>query len=218
LRYAPNLHIIAHRLPPRRERPARYPDRVKKAQEIEIKIAVAEAPTARASLRGKGFRIHKSRVFEQNLVLDDEHGSVKARNLLLRLRTAGKVITCTFKGEEIPGRHKRREEREFHPDDLDECLAVFRGIGFTPVYTYEKYRTEFQRLQNDGKPDPGVVTLDETPIGVFLELEGPARWIDRTAKELGYGRNDYITASYSALYAEWCREYGIESKDMRFSR
>jgi adenylate cyclase class 2 len=196
--------------------PSGYPDRVKKPQEVEVKISVAEAPKIRTTLRQAGFRIHKPRVFEQNLVLDDQEGSLKARNLLLRLRTAGKTVTCTFKGKELPGIHKRREEREFHPDSQAECLAVFHGLGFSPTFTYEKYRTEFARVDEEGTPEPGVITLDETPIGVFLELEGPARWIDRTAKELGFFRADYITASYGTLFAEWCREYGIELKHMTF--
>ncbi len=186
---------------------------MKKTQEVEVKISVADAARTRSLLRENGFRIHKARVFERNLVLDDEAGSVRARNLLLRVRTAGKQITCTFKGKEIPGPHKRREEREFHPDQADECLAVFAGLGFLPTYTYEKYRTEFTRGE-----EPGVVTLDETPIGTFLELEGPARWIDATAKLLGHSRADYITASYGRLYEEWCKEYEIESKDMTFAK
>jgi len=186
---------------------------VAKREENEIKIAAGDAAKMRALLRSTGFRIHKARVFERNLVLDDAEGSVKARNLLLRLRTAGKTITCTFKGREAPGMHKRREEREFHPDDLDECLAVFAGVGFTPAYTYEKYRTEFQR-----PGDAGVVTLDETPIGVFLELEGPARWIDSTAQELGFSGADYIKLSYGRLFENWCAENGLELRDMVFSR
>ena len=190
---------------------------MKKSQEVEVKISVADAAAVRKELRSKRFLIHKPRVFEHNLLLDDEQGSVKERNLLLRLRTAGKSITCTFKGRELGGTHKRREEREFHVDDLNECLAVFHGIGFAPAYSYEKYRTEFVRFGDDKAAEPGVVTLDETPIGIFLELEGPARWIDRTAKELGYSRMDYITASYATLYAEWCREYGIESRHMKFA-
>ncbi len=184
---------------------------MKSSQEVEVKIAVQSAAKARALLREKGFQIHKARVFEKNLVLDDAAGSVRQRNLLLRLRTAGKRITCTFKGKEIAGRHKRREEREFHPDSLDECLAVFAGLGYHPTYVYEKYRTEFT------KNEVGVVTVDETPIGVFLELEGPGRWIDGTAKELGFSRADYITASYAVLYTEWCREYDLPATNMVFS-
>jgi adenylate cyclase class 2 len=185
----------------------------KKPEETEIKISVEHAAKTRALLRASGFRVLKRRVFEQNIVLDDQAGSLKARNLLLRVRTAGKIVTCTFKGKEIPGIHKRREEREFHADDLEECLALFRGIGYVPSLRYEKYRTEFAR-----ESDPGVATLDETPIGIFMELEGPSRWIDRTAKELGFSRADYVPFSYSRLFGMWCAERGIESNAMTFSR
>jgi adenylate cyclase class 2 len=188
-----------------------YAEPVKKKLEVEVKISVASAPKVRALVRGAGFTVHKARVFEQNLVLDDEAGRLLAGGLLLRVRTAGKRVTCTFKGHEIAGTHKRREEREFVADSQEECLAVFGGLGFAPKYTYEKFRTEFTRGD-----EAGVVTVDETPIGVFLELEGAARWIDRTAKELGFSRRDYITASYAALHAEWCREYGIDARDMKF--
>ena len=184
----------------------------KKTSENEIKIAAADAGQIRSLLRDQGFQVIKPRVFEQNIVLDDEAGSLKARNLLLRVRTAGKIVTCTFKGKEFPGAHKRREEREFRVDDLTECLALFHGIGYVPALRYEKYRTEFAR-----EPEAGVAMLDETPIGTFMELEGPARWIDRTAKELGFSRSDYIPASYSRLFAEWCARRGIESREMAFS-
>ena len=185
---------------------------MKKPEEVEVKIAAEDAATIRSLLRREGFRIVKRRVFEQNIVLDDAAGSIKARNLLLRVRSAGKIVTCTFKGKEMPGVHKRREEREFHADNIDECLALFAGLGYTPSLRYEKYRTEFHRAE-----EPGHITLDETPIGVFMELEGPARWIDATAKSLGYSRADYILLSYGRLFAEWCAAHGIESNAMTFS-
>lgn len=185
---------------------------MKKPEEIEVKIAVANARRTRGLLRERGFAVLHARVFEQNIVLDDENGSVKGRNLLLRVRRAGKRITVTFKGKQVPGIHKRREEREFQASDLDQCLAVFSGIGFAPTLRYEKYRTEFRRGE-----EPGLVTLDETPIGVFMELEGPARWIDATAKDLGFSRNDYIGLSYVRLFEKWCAEHEVVSKNMSFS-
>jgi adenylate cyclase class 2 len=188
---------------------------LKKPEEVEVKIAVASAAKTRALLRDRGFRILHPRVFEQNIVLDDPQGSVKARNLLLRVRSAGKHVTVTFKGKEIPGIYKRREEREFRASDLDECLAVFRGLGFEPSLRYEKYRTEFARGSEPGVVT-GVVTLDQTPIGVFIELEGPPRWIDQTAKDLGFSRDDYIGFSYARLFEAWCAERGIQSRNMSF--
>jgi adenylate cyclase, class 2 len=185
---------------------------VKKREEIEVKIAVESAAQIRARLRAAGFRVHKTRVFEQNIVLDDAAGSLRSRHLLLRVRTAGKLITCTFKGQEIAGPHKRREEREFHADNLEECLALFSGLGYAPALRYEKYRTEFAR-----EGEPGHAVVDETPIGVFMELEGPSRWIDKTARELGFSRDDYILLSYGRLFEQWCAEHGVESRNMAFA-
>lgn len=185
---------------------------MRKPEEIEVKIAVAGVAKTRALLKSRGFRVLRARVFEQNIVLDDENGSVRARNLLLRVRSAGKRITVTFKGREAHGVYKRREEREFQASDLEECLAVFGGVGFTPSLRYEKYRTEFIRGE-----EPGVATLDETPIGIFMELEGPARWIDATAKDLGFSRDDYIGLSYGRLFEKWCAEHGVVSRNMSFT-
>ncbi len=167
--------------------------------ETEIKIPVESAAGARALLRRCGFKVRARRVFEQNIVLDDSGGSLRARGLLLRVRAAGGAVTCTYKGPSLAGRHKRRVEQEFGATDLKACLALFEGIGFRESFRYEKYRTEYERAGEGGH-----ATLDETPIGVFMELEGAAGWIDRTAAELGFGPEAWVTSSYASLYLAWC--------------
>jgi adenylate cyclase class 2 len=186
---------------------------VKKAQEVEVKIAATSATAVRKKLREAGFQIRTPRVLERNIVLDDSGQRLRRQGLLLRLRSAGKKILCTFKGPVDAGRHKRRDEYEFHADNLNDCLAVFGGLGYHPSFRLEKYRTEFARGD-----EPGLITLDETPIGLFMELEGPARWIDATAKSLGFSPADYITASYPALYFAWCREHSVQPGDMVFPK
>jgi adenylate cyclase class 2 len=59
--------------------------------------------------------------------------------------------------------------------------------------------------------------LDETPVGAFLELEGAPRWIDRTARSLGFRESDYITASYGALYRQFCDMKGVAPGNMVFA-
>jgi adenylate cyclase class 2 len=136
---------------------------------------------------------------------------LRKRGVLLRVRGAGKTVTCTFKGPEIPGRLKRREETEFGVSELGTCLAVFEALGYREAFRYEKYRTEFSR-----NGERGIATLDETPIGVYVELEGPARWIDRSAKALGFSRDAYVTASYGQLYFAWCKASGVKPAGMTF--
>jgi adenylate cyclase class 2 len=188
-----------------------YAERLSQSQEIEVKIAITSPPALRKKLRAAGFKIRRARVFEQNIALDDAAASLRGRGLLLRLRQSGKQVLCTYKGPALRGRHKRREEHEFHADNLEACLAVFAGIGYLPSFRYDKYRTEFER-----EGEPGHATLDETPIGVFMELEGPAAWIDETATRLGFHSNDYITASYISLYLAWCQEMEVKPGHMVF--
>jgi hypothetical protein len=61
-----------------------------------------------------------------------------------------------------------------------------------------------------------LIEIDETPIGVFVELEGPAKSIDRAAKLLGYSRRDYIVTNYLSLYLEECRRRGKKPRNMVF--
>jgi hypothetical protein len=60
--------------------------------------------------------------------------------------------------------------------------------------------------------------MDETPIGNFVELEGPARAIDRAAKLLGYSKNEYVLTNYLRLHAEECTRRGEKVGDMVFRK
>src|SRR5207247_2070925 len=130
---------------------------------------------------------------------------------LLRIREAGKKATLTYKGQARPGTYKSRQETETAITDPASLAAIFTSLGFLPLFRYEKYRTEFHE-----SPRGGVAMLDETPIGVYLELEGPPRWIDRTARRLGFSKHDYITDSYGRLYFLWCEQRGQHPTHMVF--
>jgi predicted porin len=56
----------------------------------------------------------------------------------------------------------------------------------------------------------------DTPIGDIAEIEGPARWIDATAKLLGVTPADYITKSYAELFFEWKRKTNRKARNMTF--
>jgi len=180
--------------------------------EIEVKISVPSAGAARKRIREAGFRVHVARVFEVNVLWDTADLRLRAQGKLLRLRDAGGKSTLTFKGKSRDTRYKVREEVETRVESGAAVNRVLQELDLTPVFRYEKYRTEYS-----GGTAQGVVTLDETPIGVYLEIEGPARWIDRTAKKLGFSPADYITASYGALYLQYCGAHGIPPSNMVFS-
>ena len=181
------------------------------ARETEIKLAVPDVGTARGLLRAAGFRISKRRVFETNTVFDTPELSLRRASTLLRVRQAAGTATITYKGPPVIARHKSREELELEISDAGVMGAILERLGLGAVFHYDKYRTEYRQ---PGRA--GVATLDETPAGVYLELEGTAIWIDRAARKMGFAEDDYIIASYARLWLDWCEWHGVGPADMVF--
>jgi adenylate cyclase, class 2 len=182
--------------------------------EVEIKLRLpADLNPIRRKLRQESFHVAKRRILEMNTLFDNPEQSLRNQGKLIRIRHVGAESILTYKGPSTPGRHKRRPEIEVALPDPTTFEEILRQIGYDPVFRYDKFRTEFG--PDDGE---GTVMLDETPIGNFLEVEGSGRWIDRTAKALGFTRADYVTSSYGFLYLTYCRERRIKPGNMVFSK
>jgi len=180
-------------------------------REIEIKLRVESAAAGKRLLREAGFRLTRRRVFEANDVFDRDDQTLRRAGTLLRLREAGGRALVTYKGPATLTRHKSREELESGVVDAGKLRMILERLGYSTVFRYEKYRTEY----TDGR---GAAMLDETPIGCFLELEGSPAWIDRKARTLGFTPESYITASYLRLYLEDCARRGRRPGHLTFTR
>jgi len=180
--------------------------------EIEVKLRLKEVASVRRALRRAGFRLRRRRNFESNLVFDTAGLELRRTGKLLRLREVGRERLLTYKGPPEPGRYKRREEIDIPVRDAAAVRLLLERLGFQVVFRYEKYRTEYHRPGQEG-----VVTIDETPIGNFLEIEGAPEWIDRTASELGFQPSDYITASYGRLFLEYAVRQSKPPEHMVFA-
>jgi adenylate cyclase, class 2 len=182
-----------------------------RGREIEIKLPVSDAAQAKRLLRTAGFQVLKRRIFEQNTVFDTESALLRQSARLLRVRQAGKIAKLTYKGPPDGGKYKSREELELNVSDANAMAAILDRLAYRPVFRYDKFRTEFHQHGAEG-----IATIDETPIGVYLELEGSPVWIDQTARKLGFREEDYVTASYARLYLDWCKNRGITPTNMLF--
>ena len=182
-------------------------------KETEVKIAVPSAEAARERLLRAGFAALHERAFESNEVYDTAAGELLLSSRLLRLRDFRGHAILTFKGPPEPGPHKSRPEFETHVQSAAALRQILHGLGYRLTFRYEKYRTTLQRTA-----EPGHAVLDETPIGAFLELEGPPAWIDSTAAALGFTPANYILLSYGSLYREHCQRAGIPPTHLVFAR
>jgi adenylate cyclase, class 2 len=180
--------------------------------EVEIKIALKCRETTTKQLLELGFRESVGRLWETNELYDTRDALLRGQEMLLRLRQAGNRSVLTWKGPSQPGVHKSRPELETSIGSAEVFAKILEHLGYTKSFRYEKYRTEYQQTDK-----PGVVTVDETPIGDFLEIEGSAVWIDQTAASLGFARQDYVLKSYGSLYLDHCQREGLEPSNMVFS-
>ena len=181
--------------------------------ETEIKFRVEDAEKLAGRLREAGFREETPRTFESNVLFDTVDRKMRGRTEILRVRNYGGKWVITHKrlpdgrpGEDV---HKHRIETETEVGDGNVLADVFRSIGLVEAFRYEKWRSEW----SDGQ---GHCVIDETPIGVFAELEGSPEWIDSTASKLGVDQAAYITLSYGRLFEQWCAEHKITAKDLTF--
>ncbi len=174
---------------------------MKPSLEIEIKLRVMNSRKLKRAIQALGFRPLDGRARERNTLFDFESNSLRKAGCALRLRTTGRQALLTFKG---PARHsqkyKIRREIETTIGDPDQLSAILKALGMRPGFSYEKYRTPYFRGR-DPRAKHAALAWDETAAGNYLELEGPRRWIDTVARQLGFSEKEYLTTSYIALLA-----------------
>jgi adenylate cyclase class IV len=209
-------------------------------REIEIKLRVADISALRLRLKRLRARQVCPRTHESNTLYDNAAKTLTARGQFVRIRVEHPAptgdrkhrkpvsnVVITYKGpvqssEPVRSatrkvsRYKIKEEFEVilgkKEQDATAMTRILRALGLRPVFQYEKFRTTYVL------PDVRdlKIELDETPVGLFLELEGARPAIDRAAKLLGYTLRDYIAHSYGALYIAACRLHGLKPGNMLF--
>ena len=83
------------------------------------------------------------------------------------------------------------------------------GAGVRVWFRYQKYREEFAL-------GDVVIAIDETPVGVFVEIEGGEQGIVEVTRALGRSPDDFVLDSYRCLFMEHRRAHGQPDTDMLF--
>src|SRR5262245_8058621 len=182
-----------------------------KKTEVEIKLRVEEPAKVPAMLKQIGATEVHPRELEDNQLYDFPNFSLKMNQSMLRVRTLKRESTLTYKeAPRVEGGAKVRDEMEVIVSSAETVMTILSRLGMRPLFRYQKYRAVYSYAGGL------IITIDETPIGVFLELEGPKPLIDEVAIRLGYKANDYIAKSYLSLYQEYLKSRGLPLKDMVF--
>jgi adenylate cyclase, class 2 len=205
------------------------------ARETEIKLKVEDRKAFERKLKKLGAKTVGAgggRVHEFNTIFDTPDGGLAKHGQLLRIRTetaggkgkaaGAKRILLTFKQPTVRGvddegaRFKVREETETELTDIIPLTRIFEGLGMRGWFSYEKYRTTWKLGAKQKWAKELLIEVDETPVGTYVELEGPPAAIDRAAEAFGFARRDYLVKNYLSLYAEDCRRRGVAPGNMLF--
>ena len=136
---------------------------------------------------------------EVNLLLDDDAMSLRVGGRALRVRTVNGRGLLTFKGPaSFEGGVKSRLELERASTTRVRSSPSSASLGYRPRFRYEKRRTTW-RFADPSRP---LVLVDETPLGLFAEIEGEADAVRALAGELGVPESAFLRASYWGLWQE----------------
>lgn len=179
-------------------------------QELEVKFFVPTLEPVHIRLQALGARLEQARVHEVNLRFDTPAGDLQRAHQVLRLRQ-DIASHLTFKGPtQIQEGIQQRQELELTVSDFAVARALLEALGYQVVWVYEKYRQVYAL-------EVASVALDETPLGYFVEIEGPdSASIQAAAKCLNLNWEARILESYAALFERARTAYGFTFRDLRF--
>ncbi|HEY2434830.1 MAG TPA: class IV adenylate cyclase [Vicinamibacterales bacterium] len=178
--------------------------------EREVKLRFDTVEQAHEAVEAAGATPLLGRRLQEDALLDDEHESLRRRGCALRIRCENGKSRITFKGPIQPSTMKLRDEFETVVGDGQMLLRIFEDLGYHVWFRYEKYREEFAH-------EDVIVAIDETPVGVFVEIEGGEHGIAAMAERLGRTPEEYVLDSYRGLFLQLRDEKGLAGSDMVFS-
>ena len=182
--------------------------------EREVKLSFPSATVARGALLDAGASASQPRRLQDDALYDTAEESLRIKGCIIRVRTehwpdGTETTTLTVKGPVQPGPMKIREEHETRVDKGGALAQVLDTVGLQPWFRYQKYREEFSSPSL-------IVAIDETPVGVFVELEGSEEAIRSMTSALGRSSDDFILDSYYRLFQKHRDQFGLTGAHMVF--
>jgi adenylate cyclase, class 2 len=178
--------------------------------EREVKLRFGSVEEARDAVTAAGAAPLRCRRLQEDALLDDEAETLRKRRCVLRVRVESGRSLVTFKGPVQVSPMKLREEIETVIGDGETMLRCFEQLGYGVWFRYQKYREEYALSDV-------IVAVDETPVGVFVEVEGDEHGILEATRALGRGPEDFVLDSYRSLFMEHRRAHGLPATDMLFT-
>ncbi len=162
--------------------------------ETELKIPVEDLASVRDGLSSLGARQQHPAEREINTLFDTDDRQLLESASVLRLRRHGSRKLLTFKGPPAyRGAIKERVELELEITDGETMRLILEQLGLQLVARYEKDRESW--TVGDVQ-----IELDHTPMGDFVEIEGPPEKLETVARGIGLDPDQAVRGSYLGLW------------------
>ena len=166
--------------------------------ELKVRLSSTDFQDIRKILRSIGGKTRTANQVENNILFDYTDNRLQKSGCALRLRSYNGIFLLTFKGK-VQGNTflKKRSEIQTPVSHFKRMKDLLQQIGLHPKFLYSKKR-EIWVLGKES--DTVEISLDPTPFGFFLEIEGREKAILKASDLLGINFEDAITESYVTLY------------------
>jgi len=179
-------------------------------KEIEAKFYLTDLEAYKHRLEIEGAHLVQSKIHEYNLSFDTPNFALLHKDCILRLRK-DTVTKLTYKGtSDLSSGVTVRQEIEIIVDSFDNARLFLESLGYCIHWVYEKYRTTYTHKNL-------MITIDETPIGIFTEIEGEnTEEIRKNAERLGLTWSNRILSNYLADFLRVQNSLQLPFRDMTF--
>ncbi len=163
-------------------------------KEIELKVIFKNFKDIKKKLRDLKAKKINPKSFEKNIIYDHKNINLKRKGVLLRLRKFGKKNILTLK-KASKGKEgfKVREEINLDVESFGKTETILKSLGFFETFSYEKWRENYAYKGL-------TISLDETKVGNFMEVEGEYEDILNFLKEIGVSKENTLTLTYMDLF------------------
>lgn len=131
---------------------------------------------------------------ERTVRYDNENLKYSSNDLFIRTKSGIKNVVTL---KEIPDNEVstsfERITTEIEVDDINKMGYILEKIGLTKKFIMEKYRLFFRYGNID-------ILIDELPFGIYLEIKGDDKEIDKITKLLNIENENLIKATYWDIY------------------
>lgn len=169
--------------------------------ESELKLKVDVIEITREKILTLGTQIEE-RTHELTTIYDNAQQLMQVTDGRLRVRkrtnSKGVEIILSYKKPLSRERIKQEIEHETTIDDEKALGSILESIGYHPVSSYERYRTNFLVEASDRR---ALVSLDEFPFGNYIEIEGEdIEFCEKVAFMLGLDTMNHLANSYDGIF------------------